>query len=149
MGTITASNEEQAGRSPFLARAGLYRTGEREIPGYYCEREQMWVVETKGEPLPIIDERAISQRLMKVRKSEAYNDTCLALELMTKTHQQLEGDDDLAYGSNGLLQLLTKTDTIQEVDDNFNGSDLLELVTKTKVQREADDDAFQSLGAEF
>ncbi|BAQ43214.1 hypothetical protein PA257_6658 [Pseudomonas aeruginosa] len=41
---------------------------------------------------------------------------------------------------------MTKTESVQEVDDNYSASQLLELVTKTKVQQEADDDGFQSFG---
>lgn len=138
---------KQECQSPFLARAGLLRTGEREIPGYYCELQRMWVVETKRGPQPIIDEWVLPQLLTKTRVSdEEDNDTYLALELMTKTLQQLEGDDDRAYGPSGLLQLLTKTETIREADDNFEANHLLELVTKTRTQRETDDDGFQSLG---
>lgn len=140
-------NEKPASKSPFLARAGLLRTGEREIPGYYCERQQMWVIDTVEGPQPIIDERTLSQLLTKTRvNDEDDDDTYLALELMTKTLQQLEGDDDRTYGPNSLLQLLTKTDTIEEADDNFEANHLLELVTKTNTQQEADDDGFQSLG---
>lgn len=78
--------------------------------------------------------------------NEEDDDNILALELITKTHQQIESDDDTGpRGSNNLLQLVTKTDSVQEVDDDYSACQLLELVTKTKVEQEADDDGFQFL----
>lgn len=134
--------------SPFLAKAGTPRTGADQLPGYYCEQQQMWVVDTEQGVLPIINEQALSQLLTKTRvHEEEDDDSYLALELMTKTHQQVESDDDTRpTGYNNLLQLATKTESIQEVDDNYSASQLLELVTKTKVEQEADDDGFRFLG---
>lgn len=134
--------------SPFLAKAGTPRTGEDQLPGSYCEQQKMWVVETEHGTQPIINEQALSQLLTKTRANEEEDDdSYLALELITKTHQQLESDDETRpTGYCNLLQLVTKTDTIQEVDDNSSASQLLELVTKTKVEQEADDDGFQSFG---
>ncbi|RXE49625.1 hypothetical protein B4O83_04545 [Chromohalobacter israelensis] len=108
----------------------------------------MWVVDTEQGLLPIINEQALSQLMTKTRTHEEEDDdSYLALELMTKTHQQTESDDDTGpIGYNHLLQLATKTDSIQEVDDNYSASQLLELVTKTNVEQEADDDGFQFLG---
>ncbi|MBP5981763.1 MAG: hypothetical protein KA748_16345 [Halomonas sp.] len=134
--------------SPFLAKSGKPRTGEDQLPGYYCEQHQMWVVETDQGVLPIINEQTLSQLMTKTRvHNEEDDDNYLALSLITKTHQQLESDDDTRpMGYNNLLQLVTKTDSIQEVDDNFSASQLLELVTKTATKQEVDDDGFQSLG---
>ncbi|CAH0245362.1 hypothetical protein SRABI70_02827 [Pseudomonas sp. Bi70] len=134
--------------SPFLARSGTPRTGEDRLPGYYCEQQQMWVVDTEQGVQPIISEQALSQLKTKTRADGEEDDDCqLALELVTKTHQQIERDDDTQpNGFNNLLQLATKTDSIHEADDNYSAGQLLELVTKTKVQEEADDDAIQSFG---
>lgn len=141
------SNRSDKNISPFLARTGKTRTGEDQLPGYYCDEQQMWVVDTEQGVLPIINEQALSQLMTKTRvNNEEDDDNYLALELITKTHQQLESDDDTRpMGCNNLLQLVTKTDSIQEVDDNYSASQLLELVTKTKVEQEADDDGFQFL----
>ncbi|MCY1296572.1 hypothetical protein D9M70_459630 [compost metagenome] len=70
---------------------------------------------------------------------------------MTKTAQQLEGDDDRPFAANHMLQLLTKTHTTQEADDNFETGHLLELITKTAIQQERDDDEnpFTSMGADL
>lgn len=134
--------------SPFLAKTGKPRTGEDQLPGYYCEQQQMWVVETDQGVLPIINEQTLSQLMTKTRvHNEEDDDNYLTLALITKTHQQLESDDDTRpMGYNNLLQLITKTDSIQEVDDNFSASQLLELITKTETRQEVDDDGFQSLG---
>lgn len=134
--------------SPFLAKAGIPRTGEDLLPGYYCEHQEMWVIDTEQGVLPIIKEQALSQLLTKTRTHEEEDDdSYLALELITKTHQQLESDDDTGpTGYNSLLQLTTKTDSVQEVDDNYSASKMLELVTKTSVKQEADDDSFRLLG---
>jgi len=141
-------NRSEKSISPFLAKAGTPRTGEDQLPGYYCDEQKMWVLDTEQGVLPIINEQAVSQLLTKTRvHEEEDDDSYLAFELMTKTHQQIESDDDTGpVGYNNLLQLVTKTDSIQEVDDSYSASQLLELVTKTKVEQEADDDGFQSLG---
>lgn len=107
----------------------------------------MWVVDTEQGTLPIINEQALQQLTTKTRADGEEDDEChLALELVTKTHQQVESDDDtrpMAY--NNLLQLATKTDSIEEVDDTYISTQLLELATKTEVQQEADDDAIPHL----
>jgi len=134
--------------SPFLANAGTPRTGEDRLPGYYCEQQQMWVVDTEQGALPIINKQALSQLKTKTRADGEDDDDCqLVLELTTKTYQQIESDDDTRpNGFDNLLQLATKTDSIDEADENNSAAQLLELVTKTKVQQEADDDAIQSYG---
>ena len=133
--------------SPFLAKAGTLRTGEDQLPGYYCEHQKMWVVDTELGAQPIINEQALSQLLTKTRvQEEEDDDSYLALELMTKTYLQIESDDDTRpTGASNLLQLVTKSDSVQEVDDH-SASQLLGLVTKTKVRQEEDDDGFLSLG---
>ncbi|MGR0057229.1 hypothetical protein ACUS54_27020 [Pseudomonas aeruginosa] len=146
--TDTRPSRSERNISPFLAKAGIPRTGEDRLPGYYCEQQKMWVVDTEQGTQPIINEPALSQLLTKTRAHEEEDDdSYLALELITKTHQQIESDDDTRpTGYSNLLQLVTKTESVQEVDDNYSASQLLELVTKTKVQQEADDDGFQSFG---
>ena len=88
----------------------------------------MWVIDTENGAQPIINEQALSQ-------------------LMTKTNQKTESDDEnwpIRYSN--LLQLVTKTDSTQEADDNYSASQILALVTKTKTQQEADDDCYESFG---
>ena len=141
---------EQRAASPFLAKTAQLRTGEGHIPGYYSDEMDMWVVETGNGPAPIITDGTLSQLLTKTRVSdEDDDDSPFALELMTKTSQQLESDDDRPlFESNQLLQLLTKTDTVSEQDDNFEPNHYLELITKTYAQQERDDDGSLSFGLE-
>ena len=144
----TRARHRHTNISPFLANAGTPRTGEDRLPGYYCEQQQMWVVDTEQGAVPIINTQALSQLKTKTRADGEDDDDCqLALELTTKTHQQIESDDDTRpNGFINLLQLATKTDVIDEADDHYSAAQLLELVTKTKVQQEADDDEIQSFG---
>lgn len=122
------SSSRERNISPFLVRAGTPRTGEDLLPGHYCEEQKMWVVETKHGTLPIINEQVLSQ-------------------LVTKTYQRTESDDDTwPIGHSNLLQLVTKTDSIKEIDDNYLASQLLELVTKTSAQMETDDEHRMSYG---
>lgn len=126
--TDARPSDSESNISPFLAKTGTPRTGEDQFPGYYCEQQKMWMVDTEHGAQPIINKQALSQ-------------------LLTKTNQQTESDDDtwpMRYGN--LLQLVTKTDSTQETDDNYSASQLLELVTKTAAKQEADDDYFQSFG---
>ncbi len=108
----------------------------------------MWVVDTEQGAQPIINEQVLSQLKTKTRADGEEDDDCqLALELTTKTYLQIERDDDTdPKGFNNLLQLVTKTDSNEEVDDNHLAAQLLEMVTKTKVRQEADDDAIESFG---
>lgn len=146
--TDTHGLHHNAGNSPFLANAGTLRTGEDRLPGYYCEQQQVWVVDTEQGAQPIINEQALSQLKTKTRADGEEDDDCqLALELTTKTYLQIERDDDTdPRGFNNLLQLVTKTDSNEEVDDNHSAAQLLDMVTKTKVRQEADDDAIESFG---
>lgn len=133
--------------SPFLAKAGTPRIGEDKLPGYYCDQQKMWVIETRQGTQPIINENVLSQLQTKTRAHEEEDDeSYIALDLMTKTNHQIESDDESwPTRYNNILQLVTKTDSIQEADDNISTGQLLGMVTKTKVQQEADDDDFYGL----
>lgn len=127
--------------SPFLAKSAQSRTGANDIPGYYSDQLDMWVVETDNGPTPIIAQGALAQLLTKTKVNvEEDDDSPFALQLMTKTAQQIEGDDDRPYAASHMLQLLTKTHTTQEADDNFETGHVLELITKTNTQQESDGD---------
>lgn len=135
--------------SPFLAQVAQLRTEGSDMPGYYSNKLDMWVVETSGGPTPIIAEGALAQLVTKTRVSEEEDDDSpFALQLMTKTEQQLEGDDESHFAASSMLQLLTKTYAAQEADDNFEPGHLLELMTKTAQGQEGDDDApFMKVGS--
>ncbi|MGK0416989.1 hypothetical protein [Haliea sp.] len=136
-----ALHRASACNSPFLARESISRTTESEIPGYYCERKQMWVIDTPRGPVPIIIAHSLQQTSNQLRDS-GEKATYDSLELLTKTRQERESDDDSTSLSNELIQLLTKTETVREADDNYETSNILELVTKTDTQKEVDDDGF-------
>ncbi|HBO7077297.1 hypothetical protein R5022_04430 [Pseudomonas aeruginosa] len=61
--TDTRPSRSERNISPFLAKAGIPRTGEDRLPGYYCEQQKMWVVDTEQGTQPIINEQALSQLL--------------------------------------------------------------------------------------
>ena len=61
------ARHRHANISPFLASASTLRTGEDQLPGYYCEQQQMRVVDTEQGVLPIINEQALSQLKTKTR----------------------------------------------------------------------------------
>lgn len=128
--------------SPFLANAAIPRTGESKLPGYYSKEKDMWVVETESGVKPVIAKGALAELLTKTRQDEEQdNDVSFVLETITKTHQQTESDDDSFVGSNQVLELLSKTDTVSERDDPGSANFILELLTKTHVELESDDTA--------
>lgn len=126
--------------SPYLARTAVVRTGTDEIPGYYSNEIDMWVVESEGGATPIIQNGSLAQLKTKTEVIQEEDDESpYSLDLTTKTAHQIESDDHSPDFSGTVLQLMTKTDTVQEKDDKCDTDGLLQLVTKTKVQSETDD----------
>jgi len=107
---------------PFLCARAVPRTGERELPGFYCDESDVWVVQGVHGITPLA--LAPSQ----------------AQELVTKTKARMERDDD---GSAALLGAITKTAVQLESDDDrfvtAKPHALLELYTKTESRIERDD----------
>ncbi|SNS88494.1 hypothetical protein SAMN05444352_117115 [Pseudomonas japonica] len=78
------------------------------------------------------------------------------IELLTKTYQRVESDDDdpspyrdRSFGSGSsshLMQLVTKTDATSERDDKCSANHILELITKTNVELERDDNGDPTFG---
>lgn len=133
---------------PFLARFAIPRTGDDKLPGYYSTVMDMWVVDTKDGPTPVINHGALAELVTKTKvNAEQDDEGFYALhELKTFTDVQAEGVDSPAY-MNQLLELSTKTFIQVERDDagdEFNH--LLELVTKTNAELERDDRSDPSLG---
>lgn len=113
------SGADRSSIDPLLVRYAVCRTGDSEIPGYYCNERDVWVVETVDGTLPVV---------------EARGDLA---EISTKTSALPEADDSL---SSALLETVTKTLTHVEEDDATRSmSHLLELATKTEAQVERDD----------
>ncbi|MEF2031718.1 hypothetical protein [Pseudomonas aeruginosa] len=126
--------------SPFLARAATLRTGESRLPGYYSKEKDMWVVETESGVKPVIAKGALAELLTKTRQDEEQDDdTPFMLETITKTYQLTESDDESFTGSNQVLELFSKTDTVSEREDPGAANFIFELLTKTHVELESDD----------
>ncbi|WP_278348262.1 hypothetical protein [Stutzerimonas kunmingensis] len=126
--------------SPFLASAAILRTGESKLPGHYSNEKDMWVVETESGVKPVIARGALAELLTKTRQDEEQDDdTLFMLETITKTYHRTESDDESFSGPSQVLELLSKTDTISERDDPGSANFILELLTKTHVELESDD----------
>lgn len=126
--------------SPFLSRAAILRTGESKLPGHYSEDKDMWVVDTDAGSKPVITKGALAELLTKTKQdAEEDDDTSFMLETITKTYQRTESDDESFTGPNQVLELFSKTDSVSERDDPGAANFILELLTKTHVELESDD----------
>lgn len=118
----------------------------------------MWVVEAVDGVVPVIADGALNELMTKTKvNAEQDDEASWQIELLTKTYQRVESDDDDPNpyrsqsndsghlhqfdSSSHLLQLVTKTDAITERDDRCNANHILELITKTSVELERDDSA--------
>ncbi|HCT5786207.1 TPA: hypothetical protein OT210_005235 [Klebsiella variicola] len=142
---------------PFLVKYAVSRSGENNIPGYYSEGHDMWVLDDGFSQIPIIQKNQnIAETMTKTATYQEQDDQggFLLLDTLTKSFSGHERDDaDLEnnyldslpvknsiYCTNVISELMTKTDAIQERDDNAIGFDeLLELTTKTNYELERDD----------
>ena len=113
--TISPQQLQTARIRPLLTQGAIERTGDAELPGTYCERRHVWLV----DGVPAV------QAL-----------TGLA-ELVTKTNAQLERDDN---SDPTLLELQTKTKAEVEQDDQEFSVHLLGLVTKNRADTHERDD---------
>ncbi|WP_105200898.1 hypothetical protein [Pseudoalteromonas sp. T1lg10] len=116
----------QVSEMPFILNFSCERTSspDSSVFGNYCNQQDMWVDKKSGQPLIDVFTNEVSQ-------------------LMTKTHAQVESDDQ-SYD----LDLLTKTKVNSESDDqSLDLFALKSLVTKTDVSHESDDssDIFASI----
>ncbi len=149
--------------SPFLSRFATPRTGEDSIPGLYSPELQMWAVQAQDGEVPIIADGALNELMTKTKvNAEQDDEACWQIELLTKTYQKVESDDDdpspyrghsadlgglrSSDSANHLLQLVTKTDAVTERDDRCNANHILELITKTNVELERDDNGDPTFG---
>lgn len=105
---------------PYLVNLSVGRTGNDRLPGYYDNKQDVWVIEKNGVSKPIIE----------VSKS--------VTELQTKTLENRESDDE---NYSALLEMSTKTDVKPERDDfiDVDFMNMLELITKTSARLESDD----------
>jgi hypothetical protein len=115
----TPSRESDSLISPLLTTFAVTRTGDTSIPGWYSSNHRVWVVESRGEIVPIIQLKGkILEEVTKTKIEVESDDQSVPflLEELTKTAYQLERDDDnrIAFTA---LELTTKTATRLERDD--------------------------------
>ncbi|SFP84258.1 hypothetical protein SAMN03159315_04949 [Pseudomonas sp. NFPP28] len=125
----------------------------------------MWAIESPTGVTPIIADRALNELMTKTKVNAEQDDEAgWQVELLTKTYQKVESDDDdhgryraqfsadrssqslRSDSCNHLLQLVTKTDANTERDDRCEANHILELITKTNVELERDDNGDPTFG---
>lgn len=108
--------------APFLLRFATPRSADTVMPGRYASELGVWVVEDDEGERPIIENACHS-----------------LIATQTKTMQHVEADDDDAtrFGS---IETGTFTEVRQEADDEDASLCLPELTTKTDVVQEQDDE---------
>ena len=124
-GGAVAQRYEYEGRNyavPFLCERAVSRTGERELPGFYCDMSDVWVVQGVHGIKPLASTPSQAQELVTKTKARMERDDDGAAALLgaiTKTAVQLESDDDRFVTAKpyALLQLYTKTEAKIERDD--------------------------------
>lgn len=94
MHSIRAENNTQ-GVLPLLAQQAIPRTGDTTIPGRYCAKQHVWIV----DDLPLVASGSALPELST--KTDAYverDDVSprVILEMQTKTNAQLERDDQVS-----------------------------------------------------
>lgn len=141
--TMTTAQKLDSATKPFLTRHAVERIAGEDIPGQYCAKRRMWMVDLGDEMHPLIDVAGSLAELQTKTKVEVETDdtTDIAtLPFVTKTDVSNERDDDTQWASS-CLALLTKTEVRTEEDkvdlDGF-GMALLETSTKTLVRVEED-----------
>jgi hypothetical protein len=124
---------------PFLPTLAVKRTGGGDaLPGRYSDEHDVWIIDGKDGPLPIITawQEYSAAPVTKVKGER--DEICGGmLELSTKTSKQLERDDISPRSPMFLPELWTKTDVVRERDDPSRL--ILELATKTENVPERDD----------
>lgn len=151
--------------SPYLARFAIPRTGDDCLPGAYSLELKMWVTGSGDQAVPVIADGALNELMTKTNvNTEQDDDTFWQVELLTKTFQKVESDDEDPSPYRGqalpgqseklhcfrpaspLLQLVTKTEANVERDDRGELNHILELMTKTAIELERDDNGDSTLG---
>lgn len=105
---------------PYLLRHATPRTEAVPLDGSYCHDKEMWVIDSGEKRIPVI-EHSIEAHFV-----------------VTKTHSQLEQDDERSVTP--MLDLQTKTEAQLESEDHKSPILLASLVTKTDSTGESDDD---------
>lgn len=115
---MTATQRETERPTPFLLPYAVPRTPSTEIPGYYSQQHEMWVVNSDGVEEPLIEKdmqtMALVTKTMTQQEADDHpsllytsqdkgkntnlkgnkvNPTAVVFEMATKTEAQLERDD--------------------------------------------------------
>jgi|694.fasta_scaffold19195_8 hypothetical protein len=160
---------EAAHLAPLLFRHAIPRTSSAELPGYYDNTKQLWVVETKGGIVAVVEAAATTiiqtNTSTRVHKEGDDKDCSNTVELATiafaettLTAVQMEVDDQDASTEFRSFEALLDTHTLTEVRQEGDDTDaqteaadwdastklkcfnaLLDTHTLTKVRQEADD----------
>lgn len=155
---------------PFLMGFASERGGEvEELRGRYCDRRQVWVVETETGEVPIVqvgstmlgqthtktmtqieaddtdqDRGALGETATTTRVRQETNHSDQGLVALggtsTLTEVQQEADDQ-DRSMEAMAETSTLTKVRQEADDHDASLVLPELQTKTSIQQESDDQA--------
>lgn len=131
---------------PFLMGFASERRGEvEELRGRYCDSRQVWVLETEGGEVPIVQAGStmLGQTHTKTMTQVEADDTDQnrgALGETATTTRVRQETDDTDQGMAALGGTRTLTEVQQEADDQDRSMEaMVETSTLTKVRQEADD----------
>lgn len=83
--------------SPLLMRFALLRSGCSQLPGYYDDEAQVWMVKTSRGDKPIVETaeklKELSTKTDVRQEEDDYPNVSAALEFETKTMVRQESDD--------------------------------------------------------
>lgn len=126
---------------PFLAIHAIKRTGTTsDLPGRYCAQQDVWVIDGRDGPTPIVNSQEdVAAPVTKVKGERDESCTPTRLNPSTNTAAEPEKRDNVTSHVASLIpELVTKTNVIRERDDPSPRA-LLELSTKTETRPERDD----------
>jgi len=105
---------------PVLMKNLTQRSETTALPGRYCEKSDIWIIETSSGTQPIIEsDQPVFELLTKTEADREQDDQPRLLASITKTMAQIESDDDGQnfVRRNRIAELMTKTKAEREQDD--------------------------------
>lgn len=107
---------------PFLVQRSTQRTDAPKLPGQYCQKARVWMIDGPSGRIPLVcSAEGLPEMATKTLTSRESDDQypSLLLAAMTKTSAQLERDDTGSFSNCAtlLLELATKTEANRERDD--------------------------------
>lgn len=117
--TFSASSQIAPSITPLLIRHLVKRRGQDTLPGGYSASTHVWMVEGENGLEPLVQsDGTLLELLTKTKADNREQDDDSLMAAITKTMAQIESDDDQSqFYTSGLLELVTKTDSISERDD--------------------------------